>query len=72
MNVALIAHNYDYNFKRKHVNLPQWRTANDLDKPDYIICTNEKLSNILIPINALLCKESNCTIPCKDIDIIFF
>ena len=55
----------------KHVNLPQWRTANDLDKNAYTICTNEKLSNIKIPINALLCKESNCTIHCKDIDIFY-
>ena len=62
---------YDYNFQMKHVNLPQWRTANDLDKNAYTICTNEKLSNIKIPINALLCKESNCTIHCKDIDIFY-
>ena len=55
----------------KHVNLPQWRTANDLDKNAYTICTNEKLSNIKIPINALLCKEFNCTIHCKDIDIFY-
>ena len=48
---------YDYNFQMKHVNLPQWRTANDLDKNAYTICTNEKLSNIKIPINALLCKS---------------
>ena len=53
----------------KHVNLPQWRTANDLDNNAYTINTNEKLSNIKIPINVLLCKESNCTIHCKDIDI---
>ena len=46
----------------RHVNLPQWRTANDLDKNAYTICTNEKLSNIKIPINALLCKESDCTV----------
>ena len=55
----------------EHVNLPQWRTANDLDKNAYTICTNEKVSNIKIPINALLCKESNCTIHCKDIDIFY-
>ena len=30
----------------KHVNLPQWRTANDLDKNAYKIYTTEKLSNI--------------------------
>ena len=27
----------------KHVNLPQWRTANDLDKNAYTNCTNEKI-----------------------------
>ena len=62
---------YDYNFKMKHVNLPQWRTANDLDKNDYTICTIEKLSNIKIPNYALLCKECNCTIHSKDIDIFY-
>ena len=40
VHVALISH--DYNFKMKHVNLPQWRTANDLDENAYTICTNEK------------------------------
>ena len=28
----------------------------------------EKLSNSCIPIDALLCKQSNCTLHCKDID----
>ena len=55
----------------KHVNLPQWRTVNDLDINAHTICTNEKLSNIKIPIKALLCKESNSTIHCKDIDIFY-
>ena len=56
----------------KHVNHPQWRTDNDLDKNASAICTNEKLLNIKISINALLCKESNCTIHCKDIDIFYY
>ena len=46
----------------EHVNLPQWRTANDLDKNAFTICTNKIIPNISIPINALLSKESNCTI----------
>ena len=53
----------------EHVNLLQLRNANDLDENAYTISTNEKLSNIKIPINALLCKESHCTIHCKDVDI---
>ena len=28
----------------------------------------DTLSNICIPIDALLCKLSNCTLHCKDID----
>ena len=52
-------------------NLPKWRTASDLDKSAYTICTNEKLSTICIPINALLCKQSNCTTHCKDIDLFY-
>ena len=55
----------------KHVNFPQWRTANDLDKNAYTICTNEKLLNIKISNNALLCRESNFTIYCKDVDIFY-
>ena len=37
----------------------------------YAICTNEKLSNICIPINALLCKQSNYTTHCKGIDLFY-
>ena len=59
---------FDCDFKMKQVNLPKWRTASDLDKSDYTICTNKKLSTICIPINALLCKQSNCTSHCKNID----
>ena len=55
----------------KQVNLPKWRTASDLDKSAYTICTNDKLSTICIPINALLCKQSNCTSHCKDIDLFY-
>ena len=55
----------------KHVNLPQWRTATDLDKNAYTICSNEKLSNISIAINALLCKEFNFTVYCKDIGLFY-
>ena len=46
------------NFKWKRVNLPNWRTFSELDKSAYHICTNEELSKICIPINALLCKQS--------------
>ena len=60
---------FDCDFKMKQVNLPKWRTASDLDKSDYTICTNEKLSTICMPINSLLCKQSNCTTHCKDIDL---
>ena len=55
----------------KQVNLPKWCTASDLDKGAYTICTNEKLSNICIPINALPCKQSNCTTHRKDIDLFY-
>ena len=55
----------------KQVNLPKWRTASDLDKSAYTICTNEKLSTICIPINALLYKQSNCTTHCNDIDLFY-
>ena len=62
---------FDCGYKRKQVNLPKWRTASDLDKSAYTICTNENLSNICIPINALLCKQSNCTTHCKDMDLFY-
>ena len=54
----------------KHVNLPKRRSAKDLDKNAYTICTNKKISNISIQMNPLFCKKSNCIIHCKDIDII--
>ena len=56
---------FDCEFQKKKVNLPNWRTSNELDKSFYHICTNEELSNICIPTNALLCKQS------KDIDVIY-
>ena len=62
---------YDYIFKMKHAHLPQWRTANDFYKNAYTINTNEKLSNISIPIKTLFCTECNCTLHCKDIDIFY-
>ena len=49
---------YDYIFKMKHAHLPQWRTANDFYKIAYTINTNEKLSNISIPIKTLFCTDS--------------
>ena len=54
-----------------HNHLLKWRTASDLDKSTYTICTNKKLSKICIPITALLCKQSNCTTHCKDIDLFY-
>ena len=62
---------YDCDFRKKEVSLPNWRNATDLDKSAYKICTMEKLSNICIPIDALLCKQSNCTLHCKDIDKLY-
>ena len=54
----------------KQVNLPKWRTASDLDKSAYTICTNGRLSIICISINALLCKQSNYN-HYKDIDLFY-
>ena len=55
----------------KHVILLKWRTASDLDKSAYTICTNEKLEYICIPIKALHGGQSNGTTHCKDIDLFY-
>ena len=62
---------FDCEFQKKKVNLPNWRTSTELDKGAYQVCTNEKFSNICIQTNALLYKQSNCTLHCKDILMYF-
>ena len=62
---------FDCEFQKQKVNLPNWRTSRELDKSAYHICTNEELSKICFPTNALLCKQSNCTLHCKDIDVFY-
>ena len=60
---------FDCEFRKKKVNLPNWCTSSELDKSTCHICTNEELSKICIPTNALLCQQFNCTLNCKDIDV---
>ena len=62
---------FDCEFQKKNVNPPNWRTSSELDNSAYHICTNEELSKICIPTIALRCKQSNCTLHCKNIDVFY-
>ena len=58
-------------FQKKTVNLPYWRTSSELEKGAYQICTNEELSKTCFLTRELHCKQSNCTLHCKDIDVFY-
>ena len=61
---------FDCEVQKIKMNLSNWRISNELDKSAYQICINEELSEIFIRTNALLCKQSNCILHCKDINIL--
>ena len=49
----------------------KWHTANEIDKQQYNIETEKIASTIIIPTDALLCKNTNCTKHCDDIDTFY-
>ena len=46
-------------------------SANEIDKQQYNIETEKIASTIIIPTDALLCKNTNCTKHCDDIDTFY-
>ena len=49
----------------------KWHTANEIDKQQYNIETEKIASTIIIPTDALLCKNTNSTKHCDDIDTFY-
>ena len=49
----------------------KWHTANEIDKQQYNIETEKIATTVIIPIDALLCKNTNCTKHCDDIDTFY-
>ena len=52
---------YDSNFVKKPRTIHKWQLTSEEDKHNYYNCTYGLLSDIVIPIKALYCKDSNCT-----------
>ena len=49
----------------------KWHTANEIDNQQYNIETEKIASTVIIPTDALLCKNTNCTKHCDDIDTFY-
>ena len=45
----------------------QWHAAKDSDKLQYMIKSEELASKIILPVDALMCKNPHCTDHCDDI-----
>ena len=46
----------------------QWHAAKDSDKFQYMIKSEELASKIILPVDALMCKNPHCTDHCDDIN----
>ena len=46
----------------------KWNLAGDKEKLSYKTCTNELFSDIIIPVDALLCNNAHCIEHVTDID----
>ena len=58
---------YDNNFSDKP-STSKWHIATDIDKQNYHKCTGEILNTIVLPTEALLCKDTNCESHYLDIE----
>ena len=58
-------------FVKQNRSICKWNIARDDDKLKYSHCTNNLLSNIELPIEALLCRNANCTSHLNTIDCFY-
>ena len=49
----------------------QWHAAKDSDKLQYMIKSEELASKIILPVDALMCKNPHCTDHCDDINCFY-
>ena len=49
----------------------QWHAAKDSDKLQYMIKSEELASKIILPVDALTCKNPHCTVHCGDINCFY-
>ena len=49
----------------------KWHAANEFDKQQYSISTGKLSSTVSLPIDALLCKNPQCTMHHNDIDCFY-
>ena len=61
---------YDNYFADKSIS-SKWHVATDIDKQGYHKFTGELLNRIVLPTEALLCKDTNCNSHSLDIERIY-
>ena len=49
-------------------NVHKWQLANDINLQEYELNTHKLADDIIIPYDALCCRNSNCTLHNNDID----
>ena len=58
----------DRNFVKHSKNVCNWKIAGDLEKSRYYSSTDNWLSAVDIPIDAVICRDANCELHTQDID----